>query len=96
MTRKQQIIDQAKHEDSDGYFGFIAGAEWADENPSFENTVKFEGHDHKVCLTILRHYHETLYFCAGLISTMEKFKDKNPNEVADWIQEQVKNATPQS
>lgn len=25
---KQAAIEQAKHEDSDGYFGFLAGAEW--------------------------------------------------------------------
>lgn len=25
---KQAAIDQAKHEDSDGYFGFMSGAEW--------------------------------------------------------------------
>jgi len=24
----KEIIEQAKHEDSDGYFGFIAGCEW--------------------------------------------------------------------
>lgn len=33
MTRKERIKDAAKHEDSDGYFGFISGAEWADLNP---------------------------------------------------------------
>lgn len=30
--RDQQILEQAKHEDSDGFFGFISGAEWADAN----------------------------------------------------------------
>jgi len=25
---KDKIKDQAKHEDSDGYFGFLTGAEW--------------------------------------------------------------------
>lgn len=25
---KQAAIEQAKHEDSDGYFGFLTGAEW--------------------------------------------------------------------
>lgn len=39
MTRKQQIIEQAKHEDSDGYFGFISGAEWADDNPISETFI---------------------------------------------------------
>jgi len=33
---------------------FYVGAKFADENPSFENTIKFENHDHKVCLTALR------------------------------------------
>lgn len=31
--RRKQIEEQAKHEDSDSYFGFISGAEWADANP---------------------------------------------------------------
>lgn len=25
---KTAVVDQAKHEDSDGYFGFLSGSEW--------------------------------------------------------------------
>lgn len=35
--RRKQIEDVAKHEDSDSYFGFVAGAEWADANPIKES-----------------------------------------------------------
>ena len=39
MTREEQIIERAKHEDSDSYFGFVAGAKWADENPDKEKKL---------------------------------------------------------
>lgn len=39
--RDDEIEAAAKHEDSDGYFGFISGAKWADENPNYnEETFK--------------------------------------------------------
>lgn len=32
---------------------------------------------------------QVLNFCAGLISTMDQFKDKHPEEVRDWILKEV-------
>lgn len=38
--REKQIIEMAKHQDSDSYFGFIEGAKWADENPDKDNVAR--------------------------------------------------------
>jgi hypothetical protein len=32
-----------------------------------------------------REYDSMLNFCAGLISTMDQFSEKHPEEVRDWI-----------
>ena len=32
VPTEQEIKDAAKHEDSDGYFGFVSGARWVIEN----------------------------------------------------------------
>lgn len=67
MTRAEQIREQAKHEDSDGYFGFISGAEWADNNPAWMEVVDLL-HDHKLMREALEDIlncmldYETKYF----------------------------------
>lgn len=37
---KQAAIDQAKHEDSDGYFGFLTGAEWQFERDRIQIAMR--------------------------------------------------------
>lgn len=51
MTKEQreiQIRDAAKYEDSDSYFGFISGAEWADDNPHGYGTCPSCGEEFEI------------------------------------------------
>jgi len=89
MIRKEQIKDAAKHEDSDGYFGFIAGAEWADANPhdsiaelihqrsiAFDEAKKFQT-QLVIATEVLKKYVKTTIgaSAAHALREIEKMKD---------------------
>lgn len=60
MNRNEQISKAADDYEGVERDGFIRGAHWADEYMADHNWQKlfFEGHEHKVCLTALRRFHE--------------------------------------
>lgn len=74
-TRKDQIIEQAKHEDSEGYFGFISGAEWADSHPIDPNSHIIELiHQRSIAFDDARDAREKLAIAVDYLEQISKNK----------------------